>query len=404
MTPNSSDFGRRDVFLTLLIVLALFSLVSLGSGGFDRAVSFTDRDNKTFEDFQEYYLPAAEVIMKHPRPLGGYFYTPTFAIFLHFLVGGKGERALVVWQMFQYLWLILLLLLPAWFLAKISGRKLNFYLYLIAYLTSFPVFHNLKWGQVSLMITFLMLSAVMLWYYRFNRLAATILALATLIKYYPAFLLAPFLFKKDFKFLAVYTITILIAGLFLPSVFLGLWTTTEFYRLSLAEMSDALDWVAGDVNSQYFAHVFLRIFGINPDLKGFISLAGLILTAIILFKAYKAEQQSHNQTVTLENYLTVFLLLPFLLNTSWPHYFAWLPFAGVYAICRAPQSKLKILSLVALIIQSIAFAAIFPSYREYAFSGFLLIANLLILANLLLIRGKPNTPGFQPCDRKPEGV
>jgi hypothetical protein len=81
----------------------------------------------------------------------------------------------------------------------------------------------------------------------------------------------------------------------------------------------------------------------------------------------------------------LFLLFPMLINTSWPHYFVWLPFCALLNIAAAPDSKLKALSVTALLMQSIAFFALFPGYREYAFSGILLFANLLVLIHFLLL-------------------
>lgn len=385
MNKKPLSWQSRDISLLIIFALAILSLIHFTGNGFTNVIDATDRPNKRYEDFQQYYYPAALVILKHSGPLGGYFYTPAFALFLNSLVARPLPEALTVWRVFQHTWLVLLLLVPAFFLARLAGRKIYAYLYIATLLLSFPVFHNLKWGQVSIMITFCSIFALILYERKRNRAAAFFLALATTVKYYPAFLLAGFLFKKDWKFVGWFSGFILVLGLLLPAAFLGVSATFDFYRLSLAEMSYAIDWVATDTNSQYFPHVIIRLTGLSPDARGPISVLGLLLVLLVLMKIYLRYRNQTEQGSDILLFSGLFLLFPMLINTSWPHYFVWLPFCALLNIAAAPDSKLKALSVTALLMQSIAFFALFPGYREYAFSGILLFANLLVLIHFLLL-------------------
>ncbi len=396
MNPAKICWTRRDMALTVFFCLALVSLLHQVCGGLDKLVASTDRPAKVFEDFQAYYYPASQFIFKNAKPLGGYFYTPAFAIFLHDLMW-SGLDPLLLWQVLQVAWVIMLLL-PGYYLAVLAGRKSYLYWYLSAVLLSFPVYHNCKWGQVSVLIAVLTIFSLVAAEKGHKFLAGSVLALAALIKYYPAFLLAGFLLKKDYRPVVGFAATSLVLGLILPGMLLGFAPTIDFYRLSLAEMDYAIDWVAADANSQYFAHVVLRLAGLGHDMKGLVSLVGLILTAVVLLRMFLRKNLS--ATLFWQDMAKLLLLMPMLINTSWPHYFVWLPFCGMLAISLAPHNQLRLLSVAALLLQSVACFLVFPGWQEYAFSGILLFANLLILAHLLLlpeevsaeIPVKPNTP------------
>lgn len=394
MIAAKLTWNRSDLFLIIVFLLAITALLSSFDGGLTGFVEASDRPNKLYEDFQEYYQPAAKVIMHHDKPLGGYFYTPAFALFLNLLLEHTSLDPMLVWQLFQHVWLLLLLLIPGFFLAGLTGKKKFLYLYLLTASCSFSVFHNFKWGQVSLMITFLTLAALIAYQRKRPVFAALLLAIASLVKYYPGFLILGFVFKKDSRFVAVFLAWLLLLGLIIPGLILGFAPTLSFYQLSFAEMSYAVDWVAGDANSQFFAHVVLRNFGLNPDLKGFVSLVGLLLCAFVLLRGYYILRDETDAATDSKRFWQImpmfFLLLPFILNTSWPHYFAWLPFCGLLAIHFSGLGKLRFLSIIALFLQSVFCFKLFAGYQQYSFFGLLLVANLLILANFLFVQNSFN--------------
>lgn len=382
--------NRRDFFLIFILILSV--LVVLQSGKLQKLVAATDRPCLIYEDFWHYYLPAAKTILNNPQPIGGYFYTPTFALFLNLLLQQSIITPMLLWQIFQYFWLILLILIPGFFFVRLSGNKSFFFLYLLACASSFSVFHNLKWGQVSIMITFLSLASLIL--YRHHLFwSALLLAVATLVKYYPGFLIIGFLFKRDWKFISLYALFVLILGLILPGVVLGFAKTAAFYQQLFVELDYALDWVAQDANSQYFAHVLIRLFNLDQNFRTFISLAGLVICGATLLRImWKLKT---NVQLFWEIFPVFFLLLPFLVNTSWPHYFSWLPFCGIMALILSWQSRLRWLSAIALLLQSVFFFMILGDYQPYSFFGTLLFADLLILANFIFLPAseKSNTLG-----------
>ena len=393
MATHRLNWSRYDLVRIIVFILALLSLLSIAGNGLNQLIAATDRPAQVYEDFQQYFWPAGKMIFVDPRPQGGYFYTPTFSVFLHCLLRFDQNEPLLIWQVFQFIWLILLLFLPGFFLARLTKRKSFLYWYLAAVICSFPVYHNLKWGQVSILIVFLSIASVISHRAR-TWLAPALLALAALVKYYPAFLLLAFILNRDWKFVARFFAIAILLGLLLPGALLGFSNTLEFYRLSHAEMDYAIDWVAGDIKSQFFPHVALRLSGLGNDLKGPLSLVGMLFCLVALARIYFDFKKGKN--CLLRNVSLLFLLYPLLINTSWPHYFVWLPFCGLVAVAFSESSRLRFLSIVALLLQSLPVFKLFPGYEQYCFYGLLLFADLLMLLHLLLLPC-PDSNGCPGC-------
>ena len=384
---NNSFWSLKDILMLVVYTLAIISLLSFFCNGIDNATNLTDRPNQKYADFQQFYFPASMLLFKNPEPVGGYFYTPTFALMLYGLLSIAPQKALFIWKLFQYFWLGLLLLIPALYLGRKSGRRIYSYVYLASLALSMPVYHNLNWGQISIMLMFCTVLSLILYDYKRVKTAAFFLALASCVKYYPAFVLVVFLFKKEWKFILWFLLFSLLLGLVFPGCFLGFAQTLEFYRQSMFEMSYALDWVATDINSQFFAHVAIRLLGLKIGAKGILTLIGLILVLVFLALFYKRNNSGEGAVICSVGCL---LLFPFLINTSWPHYFVALPFCAVYLMTEIKDKNNLVLPVLALIMQSMPFLFIFNSYKAYSAGGFLFWANLMLLATLAQILKKTN--------------
>ncbi len=378
----------------MLLVAAVLSLLYFCYGGLDKTVSLTDRENKVYEDFVRHYFPAAVLIYRQPDPVGGYFYSPTFALLLRYFVVNMPIDAIKIWHFFQGFSILLLLIVPTFYLARLTPFAVYPCLYAVGLLVSFPLFHNLNWGQVSLIITFLIIFAFLLYEKGYVRISAMALALATTIKYYPAFFLLGFVLRKDGKFLAWFSGFALAFMLLIPAGFLGLAATVHFYTFAFSEATSALDWVANDVNSQFFSHVILRLASADHSYNGIVSLFGLLicfLVVILLFFCLRHEPDKKTQML---GFTSVFMLQPYLINTSWPHYFVYLPFCAVLAINYSRQNKVAALSLIALFLQTMFCFSLFSGAKQYVFYGTLHFANLLVLIHyaLLLHNSLKQTP------------
>jgi len=72
------------------------------------------------------------------------------------------------------------------------------------------------------------------------------------------------------------------------------------------------------------------------------------------------------------------LTFPLLVNTSWPHYFVYLPFCAILLLQKAATPGQRWCVIIAAFIQSIFIYAV-SGYQFYSGLGFLLTANLLLL-------------------------
>lgn len=382
----------RDLLFLLLLTAAVFSLLNSGSGGISEFIAETDKKSAIYGDFCEYYYPAGRMIIKHPKPLGGYFYTPAFALLLTFFSPDSHADAMTRWQILQHLGIFLLLVVPGVYLAAKAQKKIWLFLYVLVFLLSFPLWHNLKWGQMSVAITFMAIFSLFLYERGRQWPAALLLAAGSLIKYYPGTLIFYFLIRKDFGFIARFAFFMLLLGLVMPAAVLGTSTTIEFYHLLHEEMNYALDWVAFDINSQYLPHVAMRLFGLEAEAatRGLLSLFSLTLCLIVFYKLHKLHSESEGRYDFLLAVSGIFLLFPMLINTSWPHYFVYLPFCSIILLQNVATRAQTFVVSLAIMLQSCLIYA-FNNYQFYAGYGFLLAANLLLLIVWFQVQKK--TPG-----------
>lgn len=381
MNSNTSpkfSWQSRDLILAAVFIMALLSLLNCGQGGLENFIAGTDKPSSVYGDFCEYYYPAGRMISRQHQPLGGYFYTPSFALVLQLFAPDSISDARFRWQILQHLGIALFLLMPAIRLARRGRRKIWFFLYILLTMLSFPLWHNLKWGQVSILLTFLCLAGLVFYERGQKWPAAVSLSLATLIKYYPGVLLLYYLVNRDFRFIGRYILCLLIFGLVLPAAVMGFGTTIDFYRLVNEEMTYALDWVTFDLNSQFFPHVVMRLFGLEPEgaVRGVLTLLGLCIFLAVLVKIHRIYKAGpHDHTFAASGLLLTF---PLLINTSWPHYFVYLPFCVVLLLQKAATPRQRGCVITAAFLQSIFIYAA-SSYQVYSGFGFLLAANLLLL-------------------------
>ncbi|HOI89801.1 MAG TPA: glycosyltransferase family 87 protein [Candidatus Rifleibacterium sp.] len=376
--PGKFSWHSRDLILAGIFIMAVLGLLNTGQGGLENFIAAADKPSSVYGDFCEYYYPAGRMISKHGQPLGGYFYTPSFALVLQLFAPDSISDARFRWQILQHLSIALFLLMPAIRLARRGRRKIWFFLYILLTLLSFPLWHNLKWGQVSVILTLLCLAGLVFYERGQKWPAAVALSLATLIKYYPGVLILYFLLNRDFRFIGRYALCLFVLGLCLPATILGPGITIDFYRLVNEEMTYALDWVAFDLNSQFFPHVASRLFGLEPDggIRGVLTLLGLGIFLAVLLKIHRVcKAGPHDHTFTASGLLLTF---PLLINTSWPHYFVYLPFCIILLLQKAVTPGQRWCVIAAAFLQSIFIYAV-SGYQFYSGLGFLLLANLLLL-------------------------
>lgn len=141
--PNKFFLIKTAFFSFLIIVLAL-AVLSLYPEGLIKMISNTDKPSVLYEDYVAYYYPSARGIFTDKPILEGFFYTPTCALLINTLTTSNIRESLTYWHAFQLLALLLLIFIPAVYLAKKTQKMSAYYAYITLMMFSFPVYHNLK--------------------------------------------------------------------------------------------------------------------------------------------------------------------------------------------------------------------------------------------------------------------
>jgi len=344
-----------------------------------------------FCDFLRVYYPMAQAVLEAKRPVFGYFYSAFFALLLYPFGLVPLRVALVSWGVLQLACVALAVAVPFRnLLPKTPGRILALFALTCA---SVPVLHNFAWGQISLFLVVLVLGSFAAAASGVSILAGILLALAVAIKFYPALFLVYFVFRRDVRALATLAVALPLFWAVVPSAALG---PREFVAFEVAAR-DAVrtaTWVATNVNSQYLVHVGLRytdwLFPSLPNtmVAVVLKVTGLAVGASSVVPCWLLRKQDTGEAAAL-SFAALSLAQPFLLPTSWPHYFCHLAFCQIllfWSMRRLPpgvRGKLLLASVILSIALSSAFVFnLFPHWKSYSFYGTLFVANALLIAPL----------------------
>lgn len=374
--PNKFFLIKTAFFSFLLIVLAL-AVLSLYPEGLLKMIGNTDKPSVLYEDYVAYYYPSARGIFTDKPILEGFFYTPTCALLINTLTTSDIRESLTYWHAFQLLTLLLLIFIPAVYLAKKTQKMSAYYAYITLMMFSFPVYHNLKWGQLSIFITFCAFYSIFLFEKKHEWLSATFLTVAILCKYYAAIALIYYLAQKKYLYLTKILVMVIVLGLILPIYILGIDKTFLIFKAVFDEITYASDWVTYSINSHYLPNTIIRLTGIEASgtARGILSILSLSVCFAFFFKYFRQKNDNNFCPFTAA---ATFLLIPLFFNTSWPHYFVYLPFLIVAALYKTNSKTTKTTLFIAAILQTpLIFAA--KNYVFFGFYAFLLWANLLIL-------------------------
>lgn len=373
----------------MLGVLAVYAWWEWRS--FDAFVLAIDHHPRFMQDFAGYFYPMGQRVLQDPTPVPGYFYTAFFALLLAPLGALPLRDALVVWGGVQLVCLGLLCVVPARGLLRLSGVHLVLFIGLC--LTSFPVLHNTKWGQVSVPITLLVLTAFTAAAKGRRRLAGVVLALATAIKYYPILFLTYFALRGDRRVCVAFLIAFVLLYSVVPALVLGPSNWFAFEKATITAIGTA-EWVSSDVNSQYVVHVGLRWFDLAAGAAAgdgaatTLKIAGYGIALLCLALVIRPPRGRSADAGGLAM-VVPFLVIPFVVRTSWPHYFAYLPFCQAAVLlravnqpCRSTVSRIRRCAPVVLsmLLSSVFVFTLFPDWMAYNSAGMLFLSNAVLLA------------------------
>jgi hypothetical protein len=383
---------------------------------------------KPFCDFVNHYFPMGEAILRTGLPAPGFFYSPFIALLLALLPPLGFGPALFLWGALELLFLVLYLALFRRLVPAGLGVQL---LFVALALSSQPVLHDLKWGQVSLFILVPLLALLAQQERGRRAIAGALLAFAASFKFLPLLFVTPFALRRDLRFLLFTAAGCVTLLLLIPGLLLGFGETIGFYR-ALRESFAQSGWVVTNINSQHFPHVVLRL----ADLAGhdaradlpMLRAAGYLAAAVNLALLFLVER-ARLRYAGLWSFQILFLTTPFVLKTSWPHDFVFLPFIQTFLAWRLLQSEeaapagaagekrgdaprgsglsvaregvpaggwrgrlrpgrvalALLLLLPSVVVSNIVFFNLFGDRWHYGFYGFLFFADLLLLIALYVV-------------------
>ena len=388
VTRQNSQF----IFGTALIALILFAYYFYTWRNAYNFRAAMDVCTKPFCDLADYYYPMGEAIFKTKLPVEGFVYSPLIAILFAVFPPFGFDASLLLWGILQAIFVVLYLLI----FRQLVPARLPIQLFFVALvLSSFPLLHTLKWGQVGILYTVSILG--MLVFLERDRLAfaAALLAFAISFKFFPFIFILPFIIRRDLRFLLYAIITCSVFLIAVPCLFLGIGGTLNFYS-TLLDSYRHFDWVITNYNSQHFPHVLLRWMDATRfNASVYLPLLRLIsygLAAINMGFIFII-QRARLPHADLWSFHLTFLSIPFFLKTSWPVDLVYLPFAQALLVWKILEGDKTIswkhpilqrkvaplLLLVSIIISNIVFFNLIGNRITYGSVGFIFWADMLLL-------------------------
>lgn len=357
------------------------------------AVVAIDHGDVLFADFVNHYYPTVSGPLRDATPAGGFFYPAAFAA----LVAPFGwlplESAKVAWGALQLgcvLWAATILVRET-----APDRPLLVVLGTLLTITSVPHLHNLKWGQVSILILAAAGGAFVAYTRGRKDLAAVLLGIAAGIKGYPLVFLGWFVVRGDFRLVLRACAACAVTLVVLPAITMGPAHALFFQRVSTSAVLGAADGVLRDFNSQYAPAVLSRFYEGGWDRAPREAIAwgklgsGAAIAAVALLVVVAARSTAPRIAARRDvlGFVLIATTLPFWLRTSWSHYFVHLPvaqtlLAGAFAREGRPRDALAIAVLVAPSVFLSNVLGLFATrgWWYYANAGSLFFANALVLA------------------------
>jgi len=361
-------------------------------------VAAVDHCGWLFEDFLSYYYPMGSTILGASRPIHGYFYSAFFAILLVPVGAMDTTTAMWTWGAIQALALLLLFAIPLMSLLRLSPLGIALYTAVLG--TSFPLLHNTKWGQVSVLLTACVVGAFHAYKKDRRILAGVVLAFAAAIKYYPAVFFLYFVLKRDVRVCVSFAVAAVVFYVVLPVAVMGPQSWLTFETAGAASLCGG-GWISADVNSQFFPHVVTRWFQLASDLQPPLPPVAAGTLAAIGYATFLGNaallwtlQRSKVSGECVLSLVLLFLSLPLVVKTSWPHYFSYLPFCQVAILAHLLSDRrgaggwrrgLLVLPLFSIACSSVFAFDAFPRWQVYNGLGMLFVANLLLLVCIYLV-------------------
>jgi hypothetical protein len=329
-------------------------------------------------------------------------------------------HALLLWTFFSLLAGCLSILLIQQKLDPSSLHSLPCcLLLLIAFLSYFPTFANLQFGQVSLLLLPFLVLAWRAAHEQKDIIAAIFLGLAASLKPFIALFFLYFLIRKEWRALSVFILTLLIAAL-IAAVFFGLNTYMAYYQAC-----QQIAWAASNWNVSIYG-VLLRLIGgteantalIPIHVHGFFTACYLFLSGLFVLMLYwflRPINDADPQKKTDLDFSIILIAMLLLSPLGWMYYFPLLsiPFLVLWHLAKKGLYPIALpLLLATLLLLSNIPISLIPTNAIQAnnvltvFLGSMLyFVVLIVLASLLIvIRNQLNKQSVSNFERIPPSL
>jgi hypothetical protein len=379
-------FARRHAAFLLVVVLMGFSYLNF----------VREPHTAGPGDFRPYYLAAVD--MRQDRPIAQqrgrlYLYPPLFATLLSPFVPLGMERLNLVFQVLNYVAVLLLMILLYQALQRYRfSTKLAALALLGIMVANVPVERTLINHQVNLHVANLILLSLLL-FGKHPFWSACALSLAIHLKVYPLVLVLPFLYQKEWRWCAGF-----VASQGLIIVATSVLTSPRYYVEFLCQVSAITEIAPSNVSIDSFLYNALRLSDLRPWAGERITAHAVrLLLAMGVLKAwYQLARRGlfadapDGTRVILNSYVLLPVLMLVVSPSIWTHHFVllMLPMLVLASSLRAPWEFW-------LFGYAYAFIFLMPVYDIY-FVSYLRLLGLILLIVLF------NGAAKRPTDAAPE--
>jgi hypothetical protein len=253
------------------------------------------------------------------------------------------------YEMARLVWVILYGLIfagiLAWMVRSFSPEWRDVFLAsaLVFILVSFPLMSHLEHGQVDMIIISLILASFLFYARKKPLVAAILLAVATLIKVSPVFLLIYFvIFRHDLRFLLTYIGSLVVLAA-LSLLFVPFGWYVDYLRYVLPEV--------GKGTSFWLNQSITKYLSFSPGIARAAGIAGLILLAVVgwlISRKYPAEERNVSLPLGKDGTIgeLVFILnltgTLIFLGKSWVAAYVWLIIPSAWLVVIVLTRRLKL--------------------------------------------------------------
>jgi hypothetical protein len=389
--PDAPPEPRRALIALLAPVLLAAALAWLAFGSFDQLMLALDRASalgpchgpdgaKPLCDFANHYYPQGQALSVAPVVVPGFYYSAFFAVLMRLWAAPSYGIAAGLWAMVVVAAALTLILarlsrwepwegsqtLPRRSAAGKAGWRgrgrsprggegvrwsrsaeglrtrslLGAAVHGLLFALALPLWHDLAFGQVSSLLTALVLLSFLAHCRDRPVLAGLLLGLAASIKFYPAFFAVYFVLRRDRRALLAFAGTFLCCSAILPLIVLGEAGLVAFYR----SLWTSLESLSGFVGQSPFANFVANAF--SGLLTGHIDptsipyqvavAAGLGVAGLHVFLVWRLVRRRPEGSAW-PSLLLGFATLPFVVRSCWVHYFVFLPLLQGYVGAGDPR-------------------------------------------------------------------